>query len=93
MMHDVPAGVCASAGTTIRERCGRLPLVEPSQRIRRTLAVFRSPVEAEAETRRQYRLLTPDERVALTVELQRRYYQSGDAPRRLQRVFAVLERP
>jgi hypothetical protein len=58
----------------------------------RVLKVFNSPEEAERETRRQYRLLTPNERLALTVELQRRYYEQRDAPRRLSRVLTVLER-
>ena len=58
----------------------------------RVLTVFNSPEEAERETRRQYRLLTPDQRLALTVELQRRYYEQSDTPRRLSRVLTVLER-
>ena len=58
-----------------------------SRRIERTLRVFDSPADAEAETRRQYRELTPNERVALTVELQRRYYQASDPARRLLREF------
>lgn len=60
--------------------------------MQRTMRVFSSPEDADADTRRQYRLLTPNARVALTVELQRRYYQRGDAPRRLQRILTVLER-
>lgn len=60
--------------------------------IERTLARFDSPEEAEAATRRHYRAMTPNERVALTVELQRRYYQRRDPGGRLQRVFAVLDR-
>ena len=63
------------------------------RRMERVIRVFSSAAEADADTRRQYRLLTPAERVALTVELQRRYYHQGDAPRRLQRVLTVLERP
>ncbi len=59
----------------------------------RVLRIFASPEDADVETRRQYRLMTPDERVAVTVELQRRYYlQHGGAQRRLQRVLTVLER-
>jgi hypothetical protein len=58
----------------------------------RVLTVFKSPEDAEHETRRQYRLLTPDERLALTVQLQRRYYEQSDAPGRLSRVLTVLER-
>jgi hypothetical protein len=55
----------------------------------RTLRVFRTPEEAERETREAYAKMTPDERVALTVELQRRYYSSNDAPRRLPRVLTI----
>jgi hypothetical protein len=72
-------------------RCGNVTNV-PSRRIQRTLQVFATPADAEAETRRQYRQLTPNERVAVTVDLQRRYYQAGDPPRRLQRVLTVVER-
>jgi hypothetical protein len=62
------------------------------RRIVRTISVFGSPQEADAATRHAYRRLTPDERVAITVALQRRYYQRRDPQRRLQRVLAVLER-
>jgi hypothetical protein len=63
-----------------------------SGRIERTLAVFASPEEAEAATRQRYREMTPNERVSLTVELQRRYYQRRDSGGRLQRVLTVLDR-
>jgi hypothetical protein len=66
--------------------------VIPSGKIERTLAVFASPEEADAATRRRYREMTPNERVALTVDLQRRYYQRHDPGGRLHRVLAVLER-
>jgi len=66
--------------------------VSPSGRIERTLAIFSSPEEAEAATRRHYREMTPNERVSLTVELQRRYYQRRDPGGRLQRVLTVLDR-
>jgi hypothetical protein len=66
--------------------------VDASGRIERTLAVFASPEEAEAATRRQYRKMTPNERVSLTVELQRRYYQRRDPGGRLQRILTVLDR-
>ena len=62
------------------------------RRIQRTLQVFTTPADAEAETRRQYRQLSPNERVAVTVDLQRRYYQASDPSRRLQRVLTVVER-
>ena len=55
------------------------------------MAVFSCPEDAEAATREAYRQLSGNERVALTVELQRRYYQQRDRPRRLQRVLTVLE--
>ena len=58
----------------------------------RVLTVFESPEAADREARRQYRLLTPNERLALTLELQRSYYEHSDAPRRLSRVLTVLER-
>ncbi|MEO5819091.1 MAG: hypothetical protein ABIT71_01185 [Vicinamibacteraceae bacterium] len=66
--------------------------MDPSRRIERTLAVFASPEEAEAATRRGYREMTPNERVSLTVELQRRYYQRRDPGGRLQRILTVLDR-
>ena len=44
-------------------------------KIERTLEIFDSPEEAEAASRRQYREMSPNERVALTVALQRRYHQ------------------
>ena len=67
--------------------------MERPSRIERVARVFASHAEADAETRRQYRAMTPDERVAITVALQRRYYQQhGGAERRLQRVLAVRER-
>jgi FAD/FMN-containing dehydrogenase len=55
--------------------------------------MFSSPEEAEAATRRHYREMTPNERVSLTVELQRRYYQRRDPDGRLQRILTVLDRP
>lgn len=59
----------------------------------RIVQVYESPEAAEKATRRAYRAMTANERVALTVELQRRYYeQHDDAPRRLPRVLTVLER-
>ena len=64
----------------------------PSGKIERTLDDFASPEEAEAATRRRYREMTPNERVSLTVELQRRYYQRRGSDGRLQRVFTVLDR-
>jgi hypothetical protein len=67
--------------------------VTDARKMERIVSVFPSPADAEADTRRQYRRMTPDERVAITVELQRRYYQRRDPQRRLQRVLAVLERP
>jgi hypothetical protein len=59
----------------------------------RVVQKYETPEDAERATRDAYRALSPNERVALTVELQRRYYQfADDAPRRLQRVLTVLER-
>lgn len=58
----------------------------------RLLTKFETPEEAERRTREAYQAMTPNERVALTVKLQRQYYGSQDAPRRLQRVLTVLER-
>ncbi len=66
--------------------------MSPSGKIERTLEIFDSPEEAEAATRRQYREMTPNERVALTVALQRRYYQRREPDGRLQRVLTVLDR-
>lgn len=60
----------------------------------KVLNVYASPEEAEKATRRAYWTMTGNERVALCIELQRRYYeQNHDAPRRLPRVLTVLERP
>ena len=61
------------------------------RRIERTITVFSSPEDAEAATRKAYQQLSGNERVALTVELQRRYYQQRDHPRRLERVLTVVE--
>jgi hypothetical protein len=59
----------------------------------RTLRVFRSAEEAAHAKREQYRAMTPDERVALTVQLQRYYYeQRADTPRRLPRLLTFVER-
>ncbi len=66
--------------------------MSPSGKIERTLAIHASPEEAEAETRRAYREMTPNDRVAVTVELQRRYYQRRDPGGRLQRILTVLDR-
>jgi hypothetical protein len=66
--------------------------MNPSGKIERTLAIFASPEEAEAETRQRYREMTPNERVALTVALQRRYYQRRAPGGRLQRILTVLDR-
>jgi len=55
----------------------------------RIVRIFRSPEEAERQTRKEYAKMSPDERVALTVALQRRYYSSDDAPRRLPRVLTI----
>lgn len=64
----------------------------PSGKIERTLEIFDSPEEAEAAAWRRYRAMTPNERVALTVALQRRYHQRRDPDGRLQRVLTVLDR-
>ena len=57
----------------------------------RVIVVFDSPEDAEKATRAAYQAMSPNERVALTVELQRRYYEAQhDAPRRLQRVLLCL---
>lgn len=66
--------------------------MEP-RRIERTVTIFASPEDAEAETRRAYRQLSGNERVAITVELQRRYYQQRGGSQRLQRILTVIERP
>lgn len=66
--------------------------MNPPGKIERTLEIFDTPEEAEAATRRRYREMTPNERVALTVELQRRYYQRREPGGRLQRVLTVLDR-
>jgi hypothetical protein len=66
--------------------------VNPSGRIERTLAIFDSPEAAEAATRQLYREMTPNERVSMTVELQRRYYQRRGPDGRLQRILTVLDR-
>ena len=59
----------------------------------RIVRVYESPEAAERATRRAYRAMQPNDRVALTVALQRRYYeQQSDAPGRLPRILAVLER-
>lgn len=39
----------------------------------RVLVVHASPEAAEREVRRAYQAMTPNERVSLTVEIQRRY--------------------
>jgi hypothetical protein len=66
--------------------------MNPSGKIERILAVFTSPEEAESATRQRYREMTPNARVALTVALQRRYYQRRGLDGRLQRVLTVLDR-
>jgi hypothetical protein len=66
--------------------------VNTGRRLHKVVSVFPTPEAAEAETRRQYRALSPNERVALTLDLQRRYYLDRGADRRLQRVLTVLER-
>jgi hypothetical protein len=67
-------------------------LEDSSRKIERTLTVFASPEQAELATRRSYRSMTPNERVSLTVELQRRYYRRRDPDERLQRILTVLDR-
>jgi len=62
-------------------------------KMERCLEIHDSPESAERATRRAYQQMTPDERVALTVDLMRRYYSASDTPRRLSRVLEVLERP
>lgn len=59
----------------------------------RVVRIFKTPEEAEASVRDDYAKMSPDERVALTVELMRRYYASDDAPRRLPRVLTITRRP
>ena len=66
--------------------------MNPPGKIERTLEIFDTPEEAEAATRRRYREMTPNERVALTVELQRQYYQRHHSDARLERVVTVLDR-
>ena len=45
-----------------------------------TVTQFLSPEDAERATWQAYRDMTPNERVALTVRLQREYCSSNDAP-------------
>jgi hypothetical protein len=59
----------------------------------RLLQKYETPEAAQAATREAYRQMTPNERVSLTVRLQREFFESHDAPRRLSRVLTVLERP
>ena len=66
--------------------------MSPFGKVERTLQVFDSPEEAEAAARREYLAMTPNERVALTVALQRSYHQRRDPDGRLQRVLTVLDR-
>jgi hypothetical protein len=61
-------------------------------RLERIVRRFESPELAEAATREDYQRLTPNERVALTLDLQRRYFETHGAPRRLSRVLTVLKR-
>jgi hypothetical protein len=51
---------------------------------------FRSFAEAEAADREFWRSLTPEERMEIFSELQRRY--QGDPPPRLERVYRVIKR-
>jgi hypothetical protein len=58
----------------------------------RVLRKYSSPEAAEAAVREEYRRMSPNERVRLTVELQRQYFEAHGAPGRLSRVLTVLER-
>jgi hypothetical protein len=58
-----------------------------------TLTKFSSPEEVEQATREAYRKMTPNERVALTVRLQREFYSRDDLPQQLERVLEVLDTP
>ena len=51
---------------------------------------FSSFAEAEAADRAFWRSLTPEERMDIFSELQRRY--QGDPPPRLERVYRVIKR-
>lgn len=64
-----------------------------SAEVERVLRKFESPEEAQAAIREEYRRMSPNARVALTVELQRAFFSSDDTPRRLPRLLTVLERP
>lgn len=62
-------------------------------RLDRVIQRFETPEDAERATRQAYRAMTGNERVALTVELRRRYFaERDDIPERLPRVLAVTER-
>jgi hypothetical protein len=61
--------------------------------LERVIRKFETPEEAEAAIREDYRRMTPNERVAVTVALQRAFYSSNDPPRRLSRLLTVVERP
>lgn len=61
--------------------------------VERVIRKFDSPEEAQAAAREEVRSMTPNDRVAVTVALQRAFYSSDDHPRRLPRLLAVLERP
>jgi len=60
--------------------------------VERILQKFETPEAAEAATREAYRKMTPNERVALTVRLQREFFRAHDPSRRLSRILTVFER-
>ena len=61
-------------------------------RMTRDASFFDAFSEAESASRAQYAAMTPEERLALVLELSRREQEgSGDAPARLARVCRVVE--
>jgi len=77
----------------------KCPAVERAQttaryngRMARALEVFDSFSKAESASRAQYAAMTPEERLALVLELSRREREDhGEASARLARVYRVTE--
>jgi hypothetical protein len=62
--------------------------------MKKTISVFRSFEEAEAADKDYYRSLTPQERLSILLELNRRWpaRNHAEAPARIERVYRITKR-
>ena len=95
--HEVIELAAQLAEATLEEQAELAPqlcnaIAGTRQKVDRCCGALTMLATAQAAAREEVRSMTPNDRVAVTVALQRAFYRSDDHPRRLPRLLAVLER-